>query len=162
MDRAPEGKSQSAGVESKRQAPRLESKGTDGEGALAEMNFPMAVTVAQEYCMPAYTQDGGTAVAFFNRHEMIFCIPCANEAETVALAARFQDLIVRAMDRYEMLGGYAFASAKGPNPLQMKKLGVQAEATVEQSLKNVQALSTQETDEDTAKRTEESNSTHRR
>ena len=69
------------------------------------MNAPLAVTVAQEFCMPAFDQAGGTVVAFFKRQEMQFCIPTDNEQDTINLALRFQDLFVRAIERYESMRG---------------------------------------------------------
>lgn len=69
------------------------------------MNSIIAATVAQEYCMPSYTQDGGVAVAFFEgmQQDIKFCIPVANEHEAVALAIRFQDMFCRIIARYEEL-----------------------------------------------------------
>lgn len=71
------------------------------------MNVTLAVAVAQEYCMPAYDQDGNTVVAFFQRAQagvrpqMQFCVPTKDEAECTALAIRFQEMFVAAIGRYE-------------------------------------------------------------
>lgn len=69
------------------------------------MNSVTAVTVAQEFVMPSMTQDNGTAVAFFKAHQqdLMFCIPTENEATALGLAIQFQELIVRAIARYEEL-----------------------------------------------------------
>lgn len=70
------------------------------------MNHILAVAVAQEFCMPAYDQKGDTVVAFFKRPQdgarpqMQFCVPTP-ENETTALAMRFQELFVLAIQRYE-------------------------------------------------------------
>jgi hypothetical protein len=70
------------------------------------MNHVTAVQVAQEFCMPAYDENGKTVVAFFRRHEgnrqkLEFCIPVDNESECTQLAIRFQELFLLAMQRYE-------------------------------------------------------------
>lgn len=69
------------------------------------MNPIIATTVAQEYCMPSFTQDGGIAVAFFKgmQKDIEFCIPVSTESEAAALAIRFQELFVKAIQRYEEL-----------------------------------------------------------
>lgn len=68
------------------------------------MNTMVAATVAQEFCMPSHTQDGGLAVAFFNQdHKVEFCIPVETEEEAIGLAVRFQELLVNGLKRYEYL-----------------------------------------------------------
>jgi hypothetical protein len=70
------------------------------------MNPVVAVTTAQEFVQPAVTQDGGFAVAFFNRDmKMEFCIPVDSEEEAVALAIRFQTMMCQVIERYQKLGG---------------------------------------------------------
>lgn len=69
------------------------------------INPVIAVTVAQEYCMPSYTQDGGVAVAFFKgmQSDIEFCIPVSTDAEAIQLATRFQNMFVKIIARYEEL-----------------------------------------------------------
>ena len=66
----------------------------------------LAVMAAQEVVMPALTQDGGYAVAFFNQnHKMEFCIPVDSEQDAVSLAVKFQTMMCQVIQRYQMLGG---------------------------------------------------------
>ena len=69
------------------------------------INPIIAATVAQEYCMPSYTQDGGIAVAFFKgmQNQIEFCIPVSTEQEAIALAIRFQEIFCKAIARYQEL-----------------------------------------------------------
>lgn len=69
------------------------------------MNPVLAVTVAQEFVMPSFTQDGGVAVAFFEGKKMLFCIPVGNQDEAIRLGVVFQTLFCQAIGRYLEIAG---------------------------------------------------------
>lgn len=66
------------------------------------MNPVLAVQTAQEFIAPAFTNDGGIAVAFFQQNKLQFCIPVKSEQEAINLAIKLQEMICQAIQRYEV------------------------------------------------------------
>lgn len=58
--------------------------------------------VISEFVKPALTNKGEHVVAFYNPTEFVFCIP-SDEKSVGELTVRFQELFVRAIERYELM-----------------------------------------------------------
>ena len=74
------------------------------------MNQNLAITVAQEFVMPAYDQDHHTVIAFFKGQDMQFAIPVDSEQQTLNLLSQFLELFCMAMADQENSVGLAMIS----------------------------------------------------
>lgn len=58
--------------------------------------------IIAEFVKPAITNEGEHVVAFYNPTDFVFCIP-SDEKSVGELTVRFQELFVKAIERYEFM-----------------------------------------------------------